>query len=301
MRNTALLTVLGALLLIPFAYAGDDEQEREIKAAQKRVKEMRQKAEELEKRGSHEDARELRAEAEKLQGRISAAKARWKSGRKEKKAKKGDDLHRIMNDLEAGMRGLRKLGGHKELLAHLKRVAVNLSEEMAQRKRKHRGANKEVEAAKHHLELMRYSMRAFLKYKKRDAAELMEHAIHAQELRLKGRRDEKAVKVYRTAPKTGAMVELLGAASELLADMGKKDTAHAVAKLRKQYKIRWEREQKGRGGERERGRERERKHREEDRGAHMERVMERVEKLEKRLDEIAGLLERMLKERDRDR
>jgi len=323
----ALLTI--ALLLAPFAVAQDAGNERELKAAMQRVKELLRKAEELHERGSHEDARELRNKAEELKAKINAAQKKskkWKS-KSRSKQKGGHDLHRVMNDLEAGMRALRRLGGHKELLAHLERVAANLHEKMAKgrRERKHddgkRGGAKQREVAKQQLELMRAAMGALMKRDKRDSAELMEHAIHAMELRLEGRRDEKATGIIRRAPKAGAMFELLMISSEILADMGKRDLAHAVAKLAKQYRKREgdkahkgrverlfdfirdrdrkQRERKGRAHNELDRRGRGGEHRERNHGEHLERIMERVERLEKRFDDIAGLLERLLKQRDR--
>jgi hypothetical protein len=146
---------------------------------------------------------------------------------------------------------------------------------------------------------MRAAMGALMKRDRKDSAQLMEHAIHAMELRLEGRRDEEAQNIIRRAPKTGGMVELLMMSSEILADMGKRELAHAVAKLGKQYRKRWEHERKGREHKEldRRGRGGER--RERDGREHVERVMERVERLEKRLDDIAGLLEKLLKQRDR--
>ena len=154
MRKIALLTI--ALLLAPFAVAEDDGNEREIKAAMQRVKEMLREAEKLQERGSHEDARELRNKAEEMQAKINAAKKKWKKSRNKKKG--GDDLHRALNDLEAGMRALKRLGGHKELLSDLKRVAANLHERIAKGQHGKRGGGKEREIAKHQLELMRAAM-----------------------------------------------------------------------------------------------------------------------------------------------
>ena len=109
------------------------------------------------------------------------------------------------------------------------------------------------------------------------------------------------------------MTELLTLASRILRERGKSDWADQTAKLAYQYKERWERERK-RGGDRDARREREPRHererrhdgerREQDRrGAseHIERVMERVEKLEKRLSALTELMEKMLEERRRGR
>ena len=78
----------------------------------------------------------------------------------------------------------------------------------------------EILAARRELEILRLAMKAFLEKEKADAADRIEHAIHARELRLEGERGEDAQKVYRSEPKRGEVGELLVWASKIWAEFG---------------------------------------------------------------------------------
>jgi len=265
--------LLIAVLVLP-AVAGDDENRRELKHAEKRVKELLHKAEALREEGRHEEAKKLLHKAEELQVAI-------KRSRKYVAAKRGrgGDTREILNDLERGAKALRRLKRIEEA-EHLEGIAREMKEKLAQRERREhdgrgerrerdgRGERGEREILQHELEVMRMAFTAFREAEKKDAAELIEHAIHARELRLERRRDKEAVHVMETAPKPGQLAEMLMMASELWADWGHEKKAVTCAELGKRL-----------GRKRGKGRE----HREERGREHLEAAMHRIERLNDRL------------------
>ncbi len=150
---------------------------------------------------------------------------------------------------------------------------------------------------------------------RRDAAELLEHAIHARELGLEGRRDDEAQHIRESAPNRGQLSEILGLASRLWAEFGHEERAHAVGELAEQMRARLHRQQDDRAQrEQDRPRREARDRREDrDRPAVRERreqpdryqaAMERIERLEVHMKRLAEAMERLqgaMHERERDR
>ncbi len=203
------------------------------------------------------------------------------------------------------------------------------------RPRERRGDG-ERERAAHELEIMRSAMPALLEAGRRDTAELLEHAIHARELALEGRRGEEAAHVRETAPNLGQQIEILMYAANLWDEFGHEKQAATVRQLAEEMHGRFRREREGgeregrerevreregreregrerEGGERE-GREREGREREHarDSDARHERdgderfqhAMERIERLEQHIERLAHGIERLqqeLHERGRER
>ncbi len=219
------------------------------------------------------------------------------------------------------MVALRELGRHEELEA-LERVAHDVRRELQgrrdrrqrERHRAHRSEN-EREVAQHQLEIMRMAMPALREGERRDAAGLLEHAIHARELALGERRDYEAQRLRETAPNRGQQAEILGLASRLWGEFGHEERARAVGELAEQMRARVHRERDERA-EREQDRPRRdaREGREDpDRPEARERreqpdryqaAMERIERLEvhmKRLAEVMERLQGVMHERERDR
>ena len=150
---------------------------------------------------------------------------------------------------------------------------------------------------------------------RKDAADLLEHAIHARELALGERRDDEAQHIRETAPNRGQLSEILGLASRLWADFGHEERAHAVGELAEQMRERLHRQRDERAQrEQDRPRREARERREErDRPAARERreqperyhaAMERIERLEIQMKRLAEAMERLqgaMHERERDR
>ena len=216
---------------------------------------------------------------------------------------------------------LRELDRYEEFEA-LERVAHDVRRELQgrrdrpqrERPRAHRSEN-EREVAQHQLEIMRMAMPALREGERRDAAGLLEHAIHARELALEGRRDDEAQHIRATAPNRGQLSEVLGLASRLWSEFGHEERAHAVGELAEQMRARVHRERDDRA-EREQDRpHREIRERREDRDRPEARerreqtdryqaALERIERLEVHMRRLAEAMERLqdqLHERERDR
>ena len=80
-------------------------------------------------------------------------------------------------------------------------------------------------------QLMRFAMSAHLEHQHHDAAEIIEHALHARELQESGREDEEALRIRRTAPKTEMLRRQLRRAAEILIDADKDGLAERIAAL----------------------------------------------------------------------
>ena len=219
------------------------------------------------------------------------------------------------------MVALRELGRHEELEA-LERVAHDVRQELQgrrdrpqrERQRAHRSAN-EREVAQHQLEIMRMAMPALREGERRDAAELLEHAIHARELALEGRRDDEAQHIRETAPNRGQLSEILGLASRLWSEFGHEERAGAVGELAEQMRARVRRERDERAQREQDWPRREARERREDRDRREVRerrdqpgryqaAMERIERLEVHVKRLAKAMERLqgaMHERERDR
>jgi hypothetical protein len=232
---------VAALLLLAWpATAAPGEEEREIRAAKEKIHALLRKAEELRRAGSHEDAQELQRKAEELKQRLHAhMKKRERPG--------GDELHSILEGLEHGMVALKRLGRHEEA-EHLNRIANEVRATIAGRKMKKRDVDSEAEVVKQRLKTMRYAVEALLAAGKRDAADTLEHAMHALELALKGRHSTEAMHIRKTAPDVGQQAELLLHAAEILSGRGAKDKADIVGHLGKELAQQWRRKHAQREG-----------------------------------------------------
>lgn len=284
--------ILAVSLLVPTVFGG--EAEEKIRAAKKKIAALLREAEELQEAGRTEEARRVREKAEQWQAELKAW-AKEHGGHKHRDSAKR--LHGVLRGLEQGIEACLAIG-RKEEAAHLKEIAAGVRRRLEDMERGHE-RNREVEVAKKQLETLRIAMKTLAEAKRHDAAERIEHAIHAGELRLERRRDEAAERVYRTAPKAEQMVELLFLAAEILADRGKRDLAHRVHALGRMYQDRLRR---GREHEERRRHERERErveHRE--RGDELHRLARRVDMLEERLAKVTNLLEEIVRRQRRDR
>lgn len=311
------LVLMVALVPVTTAFAQDEGARRELEAARERIHEMLREAEELQEAGRLDAAERVRDRANQFAERVERQLERHQRARSDE----AEHLQNVLEGLEQGMAALRELGRHEELEA-LERVVHDVRRELQgrrdrpqrERQRAHRSAN-EREVAQHQLEIMRMAMPALREGERRDAAELLEHAIHARELALDGRRDDEAQHIRETAPNRGQLSEILGLASRLWAEFGHEERAHAVGELAEQLRARNHRERDERAQrERDRPRREARDRREErDRPAARERrdqpdryqaAMERIERLEVQVKRLAAAMDRLqdqLHERDRDR
>ena len=226
-------------------------QEAEIEAARKKIEVLLNKAERLQDEGAADKAERLVKQAQDLKARL----AKVYEDRSAKKS--GGKLGEILPGLKAGAAALRDLGRHEEA-EKLERLAAELQKQAAAGGKRRRGES-EREIALEQIRIMRIALQGLLDAGREDSAELMEHAIHAQELALEGVRNKKAIKVFESAPNLGQRVELLMFAARKLRNAGKKEQASAVANLGEQLLERFRAEQKqGREGEPREGGDKER-------------------------------------------
>lgn len=102
----------------------------------------------------------------------------------------------------------------------------------------------EREAVLRQIKIMRYALHALAEADKKDAADLLERAIHSRELTLEGRRDEKAMSIREGAPSRGSQIEILMLAQRILKEMEQTERAIAVGRLAEEMKGRRTREQR---------------------------------------------------------
>ncbi len=309
------LVLMVAIGPVTTAFAQDEGARRELEAARERIHTMMREAEELQEVGRLDAAEKVRQRAEQLGERIE----RQLDRRRHARSKETEHLHNVLEGLEHGMVALRELGRHEELEA-LERIAHDVRRELEgrrdrpqrERQRAHRGEN-ERDIALHQLEILRMAMPALREGERKDAADLLQHAIHARELALGERRDDEARHIRETAPNRGQQAEILGLASRLWREFGHEERAHAVGELAEQMRARLHRQQDERAQREQDRPRREARERREDRDppAARERrdqpdryraAMERIERLEVHVKRLAQAMERLQDQRhERDR
>jgi ppGpp synthetase/RelA/SpoT-type nucleotidyltranferase len=117
----------------------------------------------------------------------------------------------------------------------------------------------------------------------------MERVIHARKLRLEGRRDGEARRIYERSPGVEDQIELLMVAAKLWAEFGHERKAKTIYALAKEMK-----------GHLKRSQDREKEGRDE----RFEQAMHRVEKLEQRVERLTHMVEElhhMVRELHRER
>jgi hypothetical protein len=251
---------------------------------QEKISALLREAEKAEDRGQTERARELRHKARELNRELDALHARM--------GPKGlAKPEQILEGLRAGHKAA-LMAGDEEAAEHMARAIRRVEERMVARKRK-RGEDREIRAAREQVRTLKVAMHALLDAGKEKLAHQVEHKAHAIELAIERRRDEKAREIQRTAPKAGAMTEILLYAERLLKERDQDDWAHRVGELAKVFRAKWEREQEDRGQKErvERTMDFVRKGmREED----TRRMLQRIERLEDRVERITKLLEELV-------
>ena len=279
MRTSILLAIL--LMGTPFVSASPTERDQELAAAKQRLHALLQEAKELHRLGKQDQAEAKEREAHALRERLARAM----------KGRDADKLEHLLDGLERGIESLRALGKHEEA-ERLERTANELRQKLEARRRDRRpdeADRRERETVKRRLQAMRFAFEALMRAEKREAAEVMEHAIHAQELALEGRRDPEAIEVRKTAPKLGQQTELLFFAAKLLAEQGKAEQAEVVERLGREMKQRLMHEKQRRAAA---------EHPKQDMHAMHQRMVERVERLEQQVRRLSEALERMQDHRE---
>jgi len=154
------------------------------------------------------------------------------------------------------------------------------------------------------IEILRMAMPALREAERKDAAEMLERAIHTGELLLDGREDAEAQRIYRNTPSLGQLAELLHLASRLWREFKHPEQAEAVMELSRHYAQR-SREQ---NREREVAERREHEGREHEGREHEGREHEgrehegrddldrRIQHLRRELHELQQVLQRLMRE-----
>lgn len=197
-----------------------------------------------------QDVEELRHEVEELRLKVEALLEQHEArppaplpeARPERRARTDAEYEGLIERLELGMSALRELGKVNEFervmaIANDVRAERQAARESGDERRGEPGAEREreeseeVRTVRRRLDVMRLAVEAFLEAGDERAAQRVELAMHARELALEGRRDEKAQRIRESAPDRGALAELLAAAAELHRGWGHPDRAGMLLEL----------------------------------------------------------------------
>ena len=212
-------------------YAGEEANEREIQRAKEKIHHLLRQAEELEELGKLKEAKQAARQAQALKKKLHA---RLHGGEERADAKR---LAKIVKGLVNGIEALHALGGHDEMVVHLKHIVADLKAKHRKAgKRREREEPSERQLVQHWIELMHMAHDVLREARRHEAAELIEHGVHALELALAGRKDDEAKRVRRTAPKRAAQAKALFLAAEILADQGHEKRARRLAELGHRFK-----------------------------------------------------------------
>jgi len=135
------------------------------------------------------------------------------------------------------------VGQLAEKMAAVRRPRASERERRGDGERERRGES-ERDVVLRQIKIMRYALHALAEADKKDAADLLERAIHSRELALEGRRDEEAVRIREGTPSRGAQIEILMFAERILKELGQTERAVAVGRLAEEMRGRRAREQR---------------------------------------------------------
>jgi hypothetical protein len=145
-----------------------------------------------------------------------------------------DDVKEVIHGLKMGIAALKAIDKHEEA-GRLERILVAWLETRKAKQKRNAGHDREIEIVKGRIRTLRFAMKALLEIDALDAAERMEHKIHSYELAIEGRRDEEAMRIRTSAPKSEAMVEPLRRAGRVWAELGDEKKAKMCLVLAQQY------------------------------------------------------------------
>jgi len=271
--------LLGVLLLAVAAAALPEE--REVAAAKEKIQAMLDEAALLDQAGRREEAARVRARAEEMRKRLD-------EGRRE-----GDDPRvQALKSMEKAIAALDK-AGYEGMAREMRGMADTLR---GQIKGGARGQeNSEVDFWRRNLDTLRVARNGLLEAQRRDAADLLERAIHAREFLVAGKPD-RAEQAMRESPGELDIAELLLTSAGFWRSFGQAEKAAQCEELGNflQHRARQ------RGGDRERAAHEERRERAgaDDRMAQLEA---RVERMERMLQDALERLEVRDREQRRDR
>jgi hypothetical protein len=171
--------------------------------------------------------------------------------------------------------------GHPDKAERLVKAIHEAKREAHRGEAKRERGRTEREMAEHMIEVYRAALKAFAEKEMRDAAHLMELAAHAMKLRLDGRRDEEARRVYERAPKREQQIDLLRRAAEIWAEFGHEKKSHACRKLAEHLA----------------GRDQEGRQRAEDDHDPIVQLARRMDEMARMMEELRRELERLRRER----
>jgi len=129
-----------------------------------------------------------------------------------------------------------------------------------------------LEGLRERLTVLRLAMPALREGERRDAAEMLERALHTAELLLEERQDEEAQRIYRNTPSLIELSKLLHLSARLWLKYERPENAEKVAHLSRYYRLRAEGAEEAAGGEKRAKQER----------AEKERVREEAQRARKR-------------------
>jgi hypothetical protein len=163
------------------ARADDSERERKIKGLHEKIQELHQEAEELDELGKHDKAEKVEQYVQKLKKQLMSML------RNRTEAPDPRRINGILRDLLGGIEALQALGGHEEVVGHLKHLVADLKSEAGRGEKPHKArkesSKKRVDESRrleHAMELMRMAVKVLSAAERREAAEIVEHALHVQ-------------------------------------------------------------------------------------------------------------------------
>jgi hypothetical protein len=200
------------------------EREHEIEQAEKRIEMLLAEAEELQRAGRVEEAERHRREAQELREKLRAHLAERERGPRDAK-----ELEKILAGLEHGLEALRRLGGHEEARERLELAMRDVRRELEARARRH-------DEREGYAQALRFAHAAMRETERGEAVELVERALHAQELKQADRRDEEAREIMERAPRPQQLARIFAEASRLYRDLNKPDRADICERWARQLK-----------------------------------------------------------------
>jgi hypothetical protein len=226
------------------AGARDKGRESDWAAAIEKVHHLLREAEEWMEEGRIDQARELMKQARALKEKLG----RELNGKRGKVFDR-DPLKKILTGLDHGVASLKALNMHDEA-KRLAEISAGVKQRLTHAERKKEKGHSEREVAIHQLEVLGLAKHAFREAEKGDCLERIEHAMHARELALKGRRDAEARKIQKSAPGREEVAKLLFLAGRIWREYKNADKAEYCEALAKKYAGHLENRRKGRDKER---------------------------------------------------